>query len=126
MNTNIIANTDGKGLWTEEVKPVEITQISLGYRSTDYYPEEPFCGELRAYFDASGHTANSWHVVAYGLIYTDKTWLKEFKQGLRQLGLSRAAVADIAYSEQGMQGNDYVSMDIGAKFYASWSRLKFS
>lgn len=126
MNTNIITNTDGKGLWSEEVRVVEITQVKIGYKSTDYYPEDPFFGELRAYFEPSGYTPGSWHVPAYGLIYTDKTWLREFKAGLRALGLSRAAVADISYSEQGMQGTDFVSMDVGPAFYASWCRLKFN
>jgi hypothetical protein len=28
--------------------------------------------------------------------------------------------ADVGYSEQGMQGDDYVSLDVGESFIASW------
>jgi len=33
-------------------------------------------------------------------------------------------VQNVSYSEQGMQGDNYVSMDIGPTFYASWKRLQ--
>jgi len=123
VKVEIKANTNGKGLWTEEEKLVIINRIDFGYKSTVYYPEEPFHGELRAYFEPSGFTPGSWHVPAYGLIYTDKLWLKEFRAGLREIGLSRRAVSDVNYSEQGMQSSDYVSLDVGPTFYASWNRL---
>lgn len=123
MKVNIIANTDGKGFWSIERRSVKITKVDIGYNSMDYYPEDKFNGELRAYFDPNGFTSDSWHVKGHGLIYTDKTWLREFKNGLRESGLSRDAIRDISYSEQGMQGENYVSMDIGPKFYASWKRL---
>jgi hypothetical protein len=58
------------------------------------------------------------------LIYTDKLWLREFKAGLRDTGLSIKATQNVGYSEQGMQGNDYVSMDVGPTFYKSWLRLQ--
>jgi hypothetical protein len=35
---------------------------------------------------------------------------------IKQHGL----VVDLCYSEQGMQGDDYVSFDIGADFLRSW------
>jgi len=123
MKCNITANTNGKGRWTDEERMVLITKLKIGYNSQEYYPEEPFNGELRAYFDPSGFVPGSWYVPGHGLIYTDKQWMKEFKKGLRELGLSIKAVQDVCYSEQGMQGNDYVSLDIGPVFYASWKRL---
>jgi len=123
MKCNITANTDGKGYWSEEVRPVIITELKIGYNSQDMYPEDPFNGELRAYFEPSGYVHGSWYVPGYGLIYTDKLWMREFKKGLRELGLSIMAVQNVSYSEQGMQGNDYVSMDVGPVFYASWTRL---
>jgi len=123
MKVEIYANTNGKGYWSEEQRLVIINKLGIGYSSLKYYPEEPFHGELRAYFEPSGFTHGSWNVAGYGLIYTDKLWLKEFKAGLRELGLSIKAVQNVRYSEQGMQGDDYVSMDIGPTFYASWTRL---
>lgn len=120
MKVNIEANTNGKGLWSDEQRLVIIHKLEIGYSSLIYYPEDPFDGELRAYFEPHGFTRGSWNVPGHGLIYTDKLWLREFKAGLRAHGLTTRAVRDIHYSEQGMQGNDYVSLDIGSVFYASW------
>jgi hypothetical protein len=124
MKVEIKANTNGKGHWSEEQRLVIINKLGIGYSSLVYYPEEPFHGELRAYFEPSGFTHGSWNVAGYGLIYTDRQWMKEFKAGLRELGLSIKAVQNVSYSEQGMQGNDYVSMDVGPAFYTSWQRLQ--
>lgn len=124
MKVNIEANTNGKGLWSPEQQLVIIDRLDIGYSSLKYYPEEPFNGELRAYFEPSGFTRGSWNVPGYGLIYTDKLWLKEFKAGLRAHGFSIKAAQNVDYSEQGMQGANYVSMDIGPVFYASWLRLQ--
>jgi len=124
MKVNINANTDGKGYWSEEQRLVTIIKLGIGYSSLEYYPEEPFHGELRAYFEPSGFNIGSWNCAGHGLIYTDKLWMKEFKVGLRAAGLSIKAVQNVSYSEQGMQGDDYVSMDVGPVFYASWQRLQ--
>ena len=123
MIVNIKANTDGKGLWTEETREVLITGLGIGYSSLVYYPEDPFYGELRAHFISHGYTVGSWNVDGHGLIYTDKLWMKEFKKGLRAAGFSILAVRDVSYSEKGLQGLDYVSLDIGVNFYKSWKRL---
>jgi hypothetical protein len=123
MHVKIEAHTNGKGYWTEEQRLVIIDEVRIGYSSLGYFPDEPFSGELRAYFQPHGFTSGSWNVQGHGLIYTDKLWMREFKKGLRELGLSIKAVQDVYYSEQGMQGNNYVSMDIGETFYKSWQRL---
>ena len=124
MQVTINANTNGKGYWSEEQRLVIINRLDFGYKSTTYYPEEPFHGELRAYFEPHGYTLGSWNVQGHGLIYTDKLWIREFKAGLRDHGFSIKAVQNVGYSEQGMQGDDYVSMDVGPVFYASWCRLQ--
>ncbi len=124
MKVSIEANTNGKGHWTEEERMVLITELRIGYSSLVYYPEDPFNGELRAYFEPHGFTHGSWNVAGHGLIYTDKLWMKEFKKGLRALGFGIKAVQNVHYSEQGMQSDNYVSMDIGPVFYASWKRLQ--
>ena len=123
MNVNIVTNTNGKGLWTDEVRKVIINRVDIGYSSLKYYPDEPFQGELRAYFEPHGFTVGSWNVEGHGLIFTDKQWMKEFKAGLRALGLSIKAVQNVKYGEKEMQGDNYVSMDIGPRFWASWKRL---
>ena len=52
-----------------------------------------------------------------GLIYTDKTFMNELRAELNFLGLIGD---DVTYSEQGMQGNDYVSCDVGTEFIEQW------
>lgn len=113
MKVNIIASTDGSGLWSNHIAAVEITDLYISYIDDD----EDF-GELRAYF-----STDNWSVRNHGLIYTDKKWMKEFREALMKLGFSKEAVEDVDYSEQGMQGRDYVSMDIGDKFYKKWLEL---
>jgi hypothetical protein len=123
MKVDIEAHTNGKGKFTVEERMVQIIKLGIGYSSLTYYPEDPFRGELRAYFEPSGFTPGSWNVAGHGLIYSDRLWLKEFKAGLRAAGFSIKAAANVRYSDQGMQGDNYVSMDVGPTFYASWKRL---
>jgi hypothetical protein len=52
-----------------------------------------------------------------GLIYTDKGFMTELKALLEANGLD---ASDIGYSEQGMQGENYVSLDVGENFIGSW------
>jgi len=124
MKVDIKANTNGKGHWSVEKRMVQIIRLGIGYSSLNYYPEDPFHGELRAYFEPHGFTPGSWNVAGHGLIYTDRLWMKEFKAGLRAAGFSIKAVANVSYSEQGMQGDSFVSMDVGPAFYSSWCRLQ--
>lgn len=73
--------------------------------------KDPDFGELRASFDPY-----EWTTGIDGLIYTDRGWLRSFRLGLRRLGFSWEACMDVEYSEQGMQGGNFVSMDVGAPF----------
>lgn len=123
MKCSIEANTNGKGAHSEEARKVLITEVKIGYSNQEYYPESEFAGELRAYFDPTGLSPGAWNIDAYGLICTDKQWLREFKAGLRTLGISIKGVQNIKYGEQGLQRHNYVSMDIGPVFYASWKRI---
>ena len=99
-------HTDGKGFWSLFAQAVTVTQIELAYAN-----EDVDFGELVAYFDTS-----TWDVNKNGLIYTDPRWLEEFRALMRSLGFTSRACEDINYSEQGMQGDNYVSMDVGADF----------
>jgi hypothetical protein len=98
-------NTNGKGYWSRAVKAVRITDLRLGYVS-----DEKDFGELCVYFNTK-----DWDVNVDGLIYTDKQFLKELNAFLVAQGLCAAE-----YSEQGMQGDNYVSLDVGAKFLQAW------
>jgi len=99
-------HTDGNGLWSDKAKAVQVLRVELASSS-----DEGDFGELCAYFNTS-----TWDCDKDGLIYTDKVWIDEFRALMRSLGFTRAAVNDIAYSEQGMQSDNYVSMDVGADF----------
>jgi hypothetical protein len=55
-----------------------------------------------------------------GLIYTDALWMNEFRQQLVKLGFSKKAAKDVSYSEQGMQSDYFVSMDVGEEFLKEW------
>jgi hypothetical protein len=108
-NVNFTLQTDGSGLWSGESRRVQIVGLAMGYRS-----DENDFGELRVYFDVK-----TWDTEQHGLIYTDDQFMIELDAELSKLGL---AGDDVSYSEQGMQGDDYVSCDVGADFIASWDK----
>jgi hypothetical protein len=85
--------TNGKGFWTKAAKEVSILFM------------EEVGRELRVYFDIA-----SWSVKTDGLIYTDPLFLKDLKIYLTNQGKKYADKID--YSENGMQGDDYVSLDL--------------
>jgi hypothetical protein len=100
--------TNGKGLWSNVEAPVTTTRITV-----DYENDEGDFGELRVHFD------NSWVVKTDGLIYTDPQFIKDLRRELTAAGLEGK---DVEYSEQGMQGKNYVSLDVGKKFLKSWNQ----
>ncbi len=100
-------NTDGKGYWSDKAKPVNTLRIEVPYIN-----DEKDFGELRVYFDTK-----SWNVKKHGLIYTDGLFIKELREQLNLIGFPGKAAE---YSEQGMQGDDYVSLDVGKKFIETW------
>ena len=106
---NKFLKTDGKGYWSQVVRSVKVTGFDL-----DYVNEEGNFGELRVYFDAK-----YWDVNSMGLIYTDKQFLKELKTLLAEQHLG----TDVEYSEQGMQGDTFVSLDCGIEFIKSFQKL---
>jgi hypothetical protein len=108
----VVLHTDGlRGLWSNVAKAVTITDIQLGM-GTQWDGEEEIFGELCVYFDTK-----TWNIYEDGLIYTDGGFLKELREFLDQHGLPGD---DVDYSEQGMQDDDYVSLDAGDKFYRAW------
>ncbi len=102
-----ILSTCGDGYWSNVAKPVLVTDIQLGYVN-----DEGDFGELRVYFDTQ-----FWDVNVDGLIYTDSQFYADLQQLIKAQGL----VVDLCYSEQGMQGDNYVSLDVGKEFLDSWA-----
>jgi len=96
-------NTNGNGYWSNKRKAVEITGLQLSYTN-----DELDFGELRVFFNT-----NTWDTNKDGLIYTDKQFMRELKELLTIQGFD---ASDVSYSEQGMQGDTYVSCDAGECF----------
>ena len=97
-------NTIGDGYWSNIQKSVTVT----GYTVDGYHGDE--FGELRVYFKIE-----DWNIDNDGLIYTDSVFLEEIQDCF--------ATNDISYSEQGMQGDNFVSFDVGSEFlkmYGGW------
>jgi hypothetical protein len=118
INVSLKTDTCGNGYWSREIRKVKIHKLELSY--VDYDPENKFWGELKAYFNKS-----DWNVDKHGLIYTDDLWLKKFRSELNSIGFSIQAIKDVDYSEQGMQGNIYVSMDVGDIFIREFALIGF-
>ena len=111
---SFITRTDGRGYWsTVARKSIRIDRVAIASVSDDGE-----YGELRAYFDES-----EWNVESDGLIYSDQAWMKSFRSCMATLGFSVQALADIGYTEQGMQGEDYVSLDVGPDFLTQCTPL---
>ena len=102
-------NTSGDGYWSNKRATVLVEYISLDVQDSDTF------GELCVKFNT-----HDWNVKEDGLIYTDKLFMKELRSVLMQNGFSKAAVEDISYSEQGMQGYNFVSCDVGSEFIAAF------
>ncbi len=105
---DVIFHTAGDGYWSNVSKAVRVTDMKLGYVSDD-----GDFGELRVYFDT-----DTWNVEQHGLIYTDSQFYKDLQVFVKEHGLA----VDLCYSEQGMQGDNYVSLDVGAEFLQSWNK----
>lgn len=112
IKTAVDLHTDGRGYWSRTKAAVHVTKLALSYVN-----DEGDFGELRVYFDRK-----TWDVNKNGLIYTDNQFLKELRKFLNEIGLKGA---DVDYSEQGMQGDDYVSCDVGGKFVRSWNKAVY-
>jgi hypothetical protein len=100
-------STDGSGYWSRVQKTVQIVDMRVPYIN-----DERDFGELRVYFDTK-----DWDVNTDGLIYTDRQFERELQAFLDAQGLQGR---DVSYSEQGMQGDNFVSLDVGKKFLAAW------
>lgn len=94
LNLGII-QTGGDGFWSNEIRDVKITDIEVDSK------------EMRVYFDTS-----TWDVTKHGLIYTDSKFLETLKLKLAQGGHLAGIKVTIEYSEQGLQGEDYVHFDV--------------
>ena len=103
----VIFTTSGDGLWSRAIKNVRIVDMTVPYVN-----DERDFGELKVHFNTE-----DWDVEKDGLIYTDRGFMTDLRNFLVLHGLDNL---DVDYSEQGMQGEDYVSLDIGKAFIDAW------
>lgn len=115
MKTTIILSTNGSGLWSRIAKSVVVTGLDCVISKMDDEDEPKLYGELCVRFDTA-----SWNTNEHGLIYTDKQFLKGLHNFLKTQGFTAEAAEDVSYSEQGMQGDEYVSLDVSSKFCEEW------
>ena len=108
-------HADGSGIYSWIAWEVEILDMCV-----DVCDEQDF-GELRVYFNTKG--VNGWDVEHFGLIYTDPGFLTSLRMFLIIQGFSLSDALDTSYSEQGMQGDEYVSFDVGALFVSAWEAM---
>lgn len=103
----VVLETGGDGLWSNHVAKVGIIDLDINFITDDLE-----FGELHVIFDIA-----TWSTKQHGLIYTDKKFMDQLQQYLISIGL---AGNDAYYSEQGMQGSSFVSLDINRSFIKSW------
>jgi len=106
------------GYWSRTATAVDVTKLDLQYINND----KDF-GELCVHFATDELGSNCWDTSTDGLIYTDKLFMRELRTYLQTVGFTEAEANDVSYSEQGMQGDEYVSCDVGADFIAGLERL---
>lgn len=112
----VTLQTDGRtSLWSRERRDVKIMDVELRYLEEDDPKHLYLYGELAVYF-----TKKSWNVEKHGLIYTDDKFEREVRKAFFAAGMPLSAARDISYSEQGAQGHDYVSFDVGKKFIKAY------
>lgn len=96
---DLVLQTNGTGYWSKIKKKVKITHMEFVFTLNNY-------SELQIYFDE-----DYWNVESDGLIYTDELFLEGLNKFFKEIGLSDE-YSFPEYSEQGMQGSDYVSLDV--------------
>jgi hypothetical protein len=93
---NWAVQTGGDGLWSSRSAIVEVTKLTIKWEGGSVV-------EINASFDP-----NTWNVEHYGLIYTDKMFLEGIRRKISDLCGNNTTMD---YTEQGMQGEDYVSLE---------------
>ena len=118
--------TDGGGFWSIHKADVGILKVVVdvwpscnsGLDDDEVSDEDKLLiGEMGVFFNPL-----DWDCEKHGLIYTDDLWQAQLRKTLIDIGFSEEAAKNVMYSEHGMQGDDYVSLDVGEKFL---KELKF-
>jgi len=120
--TPMLCRTKGDGYWSGSIRTVTTTKIEMevGEASVNLWS---FGVHLPVYFRAF-FPKRSWETDKDGLIYTDSLWIKNFREQFKSRFRSLAWMADeIDYTEQGMQGGNYVSLVVHLDSLAQMKRF---
>lgn len=127
ISCNEVYRTAGDGLWSNVKKDVRVFEMGI-HISTDKN-EYDFFSDSDFYI---AHDTANWDISVDGLIYTDSAFIANVRDKVRdvleQMGVSykkaNELVADIDYSEQGMQDDGRVSCD--AYMLADYLRKQYA
>lgn len=107
---NQLVVTSGGGLWSNVISKVLVTNIDIMYYNQDDLDDDDNKSaskflSIDVYFDTS-----TWDTYNNGLIYTDAG----FRNEINDILIAALNTKDfiLSYSEQGMQGQDYVNFDL--------------
>jgi len=107
--TPLLCMTKGDGYWSSDKRTVATSKIEMEVGEA-YVDLWGYRAILPVYFRAF-FPKRSWDTDKYGLIYTDSLWLKDFREQFKTRFPAMAWMANkIDYTEQGMQGDNYVSL----------------
>ncbi|CEM01813.1 unnamed protein product [Vitrella brassicaformis CCMP3155] len=120
LDRPVTLHTDGSG-WNKKAKQVSITAFDLFGAWDDEDGNEANCGDFKVFFETQKGKLGTWDVEKHGLIYNDNRFLKELKAFVTKL-MGSAAANDIDYSESGMQGDEFVSLDAGKDFIKAYQK----
>jgi hypothetical protein len=95
----LVVKTNGKGFWSKKSVLVEIKKIELIVATSETF--------VFVYW-----APNAWDIEEDGLIYTDSYFKQDLK---KQLSILHPEInwGSLSYTEQGMQGLEYVHMILG-------------
>jgi hypothetical protein len=110
VNTNEVYTTTGAGYWSNVSKNVRVVEMGMYVA----HNEDDGDGDFYVNYDEA-----TWDNSKDGLIYTDSAFIANVQDKMRDVLLqmnveddfANALVADISYSEQGMQDDGRVSFD---------------
>ena len=80
---------------------------------TDWVIDEYNEGYVEDFHVDVNVVVEGWKAEIHGLIYTDETFEKEIQRLLGEFNVPN----EVYYTEQGMQGDNFVSMSAGGKFF---------
>lgn len=118
---DITASTNGSGLWSTEERKVHIHKMKFKPYVYTKLNDSHRCEEEGVLYVEAYFYIKNWNTDKYGLIYTDQNWIKEFRKKFYAMFPKLKAIdSHIDYTEQGMQGHNYVSLVM----YVDSNRIK--